>query len=73
MTFEDRLNILSGETGAGKSILIGSIHLALGARADADLIRTGADEAFVELVFSVENPAALKALESSGSIPRMDC
>ena len=69
MTFEDRLNILSGETGAGKSILIGSIHLALGARADADLIRTGADEAFVELVFSVENPAALKALEKLGVYP----
>lgn len=45
------LNILSGETGAGKSILIGSINLALGAKADKDMIRRGADYALVELVF----------------------
>ena len=45
------LNILSGETGAGKSILIGSINLALGAKADKDMIRNGADYALVELVF----------------------
>ncbi len=45
------LNILSGETGAGKSILIGSINLALGAKADKDMIRHGADYALVELVF----------------------
>lgn len=45
------LNILSGETGAGKSILIGSINLALGAKADKELIRHGADYALVELVF----------------------
>ena len=49
--FEPGLNILTGETGAGKSILIGSINLALGAKADADLIRKGADYALVELVF----------------------
>lgn len=45
------LNILSGETGAGKSILIGSINLALGAKADKDIIRHGADYGLVELVF----------------------
>ena len=47
------LNVLTGETGAGKSILIDSIHLALGARADKGLIRQGAEHAYVELVFSV--------------------
>lgn len=46
------LNILTGETGAGKSIILGSIRLALGERARADMIRTGADEATVELVFN---------------------
>ena len=63
MTFGDQLNIISGETGAGKSILIGSIRLALGSRADSDLIRTGADEAYAELVFTVERPSVLRALE----------
>ena len=43
--FGPRLNILTGETGAGKSIIIGSVGLALGGRGDRDLIRTGADYA----------------------------
>lgn len=49
------LNILTGETGAGKSILIGSVNLALGAKADKDFIRKGAEYALVELVFSGED------------------
>ena len=53
--FGQGLNILTGETGAGKSIIIGSINLALGAKADKEYIRTGADYALVELVFSL-NP-----------------
>ncbi len=60
--FENGLNILSGETGAGKSILIGSITTALGARAARDIIRTGTEGAYVELVFSVENPSILQKL-----------
>lgn len=66
VTFGEGLNILSGETGAGKSIIIGSINLALGARADKDMIRTGADYALVELVFQVTDAAMrqeVKALE----------
>lgn len=66
VTFGEGLNILSGETGAGKSILIGSINLALGARADKDMIRTGADYALVELVFQVTDDTMrqeIKALE----------
>lgn len=51
VTFFPGMNILTGETGAGKSIVIGSINLALGAKADKDYIRTGADYALVELVF----------------------
>ena len=54
------LTTLTGETGAGKSILLDSLGLALGARADAGLIRGGAEQAVVAAVFSVppEHPAA---------------
>lgn len=52
--FGDGLNILTGETGAGKSIIIGSVNLALGQKAPRDIIRTGAEYAYVELIFSVE-------------------
>lgn len=63
--FEEGLNILTGETGAGKSIVIGSVNLALGAKADKDLIRTGAEYALVELVFQVneEQEKRLKELD----------
>ena len=50
---EDGLNILTGETGAGKSIMIGSVNLALGQKASREMIRNGAEYAYVELVFSV--------------------
>ena len=52
--FGPGLNILTGETGAGKSIILGSVGLALGGRADRDMIRTGADQALVELVFALD-------------------
>ena len=64
VTFQEGLNILSGETGAGKSIIIGSINLALGARADKDMIRTGADYAFVELVFQVSDPLIIEEIRA---------
>lgn len=53
--FTEGLNILTGETGAGKSILLGSINLALGAKADKDIIRTGEEEGYVELVFTAND------------------
>ncbi len=53
--FEEGLNILTGETGAGKSIIIGSVNLALGAKADKDLIRTGAEYALIELTFKLDD------------------
>ncbi len=52
--FGEGLNILTGETGAGKSIIIGSVNLALGQKAPKDIIRSGAEYAYVELVFSVD-------------------
>ena len=51
--FKPGLNILSGETGAGKSIIISAVNLILGGRAHSDLIRTGSDEARVEALFSL--------------------
>ena len=63
VNFKEGLNILSGETGAGKSIIIGSINLALGARADKDMIRTGAEYALVELVFQITDEDVLSAIK----------
>ena len=62
VNFAEGLNILSGETGAGKSIIIGSINLALGARADKDMIRNGAEYALVELVFQVTDQELLEQI-----------
>lgn len=53
--FKEGLNILTGETGAGKSIILGSVNLALGGRYTKDIIRQGADYGFVELTFFVED------------------
>ena len=55
ITFTEGLNVLSGETGAGKSVLIGSILIALGAKIPKDIIRSSEKEAYVELVFSAED------------------
>lgn len=55
VSFTDGLNILTGETGAGKSIIIGSVNLALGARADKSLIRTGCEYALIEMCFRLDN------------------
>lgn len=63
--FGEGLNILTGETGAGKSIIIGSVNLALGQKALKDMIRSGAEYAYVELIFQAEEDKreALKALD----------
>lgn len=60
--FKDRLNILTGETGAGKSILIGSINIALGAKVSKEMIRKGADYALVELVFHLDDQTSIDAI-----------
>ena len=53
IAFRQGLNIISGETGAGKSIIINAVNLILGGRASADLIRSGAKEARVEALFNL--------------------
>src|SRR5215216_6696788 len=56
------LNVLTGETGAGKSIIVGALSLLLGERASADLVRAGEDRASVEGVFTVGGRAELLRL-----------
>ncbi len=58
--FVSGLNVLTGETGAGKSILIDALQLVLGARSSEDLLRTGADEAVVEAAFDVPDDDAVR-------------
>ena len=72
VTFTDGLNILTGETGAGKSIIIGSINIALGARADKSIIRTGAEYALIELTFSVDHERQLAKLRELDITPDED-
>ena len=67
--FGPGLNILTGETGAGKSILIGSINLALGKKMTKDLIREGESSCLVELVFQIENPETQRKLQELGAEP----
>ena len=68
--FARGFNVLTGETGAGKSIVVDSISLALGGRADRDLIRTGAERASVQALFDVSgNERALEALKAQDIEP----
>ncbi len=70
--FGQGLNILTGETGAGKSILIGSINLALGARFDKEMLRSGAESALVELTFSYDGERELRECLEEMDIPAED-
>lgn len=64
VVFTPGLNILTGETGAGKSLLVGSVNLALGAKSDSDLIRTGESSAFIELNFESKDSELNLLLEN---------
>lgn len=67
--FTDGLNILTGETGAGKSIIIDSVNFALGSRMPKDVVRDDSEYALCELVFSVEDEETVKALAALDVIP----
>ncbi len=67
--FGPGLNILTGETGAGKSILLGSVQLILGARAKKEMIRQGKEWASVELLFQADNPQTAEALKALDIVP----
>lgn len=70
--FGKGLNILTGETGAGKSILMGSVNLALGGKFDKEMIRTGAENALVELTFSCPEDGELLEKMKEYDIPIED-
>jgi DNA repair protein RecN (Recombination protein N) len=67
--FEAGFNVLTGETGAGKSILVDALHLALGGRAQADSVRTGAEEAEVEALFRPRLPDETDARLAALGLP----
>lgn len=70
VAFGPGLNVISGETGAGKSVLMGALHLLLGSRADRTVVRTGADEARVsaEWTLAPETQSAVDALLSEADV-----
>lgn len=70
--FQEGFNVLTGETGAGKSIVIDSINAIMGGRTSRDLVRTGAHSAFVSALFTDVNAAAAEALVSLGFAPEED-
>ena len=72
ITFLDGLHILSGETGAGKSIILGALNLALGAKADKDMLRDSNAEGLVEVIFEVTKEEQRKALEALDIVPYDD-
>src|SRR5437660_6857803 len=67
--FAPGFNVLTGETGAGKSILVDALHLVLGGRAQVEAVRTGADEAEVQALFRPRDPAATDAGLSALGLP----
>jgi len=67
--FKEGLNILTGETGAGKSIILGSVNLALGGRYTKDMIRKGTDYGFVELAFQLEHAGQEERLKELDIFP----
>ena len=64
IVFSKGLNILSGETGAGKSIILGALHLSLGDKSSKDMLRNNTDEALVEAVYLVNDEATREALRA---------
>lgn len=72
ISFGDGLNILTGETGAGKSMIIDSLQFALGGRAGKDFLRHGEKQAAVEALFSVQSQALTEKLTENGIAPEED-
>src|SRR5262245_66199612 len=66
LVLEPGFNVVTGETGAGKSILLQALDVALGGRPDADLVRAGADEAVVEALFEDVPPEVRDVLGAAG-------
>lgn len=67
--FQPGLNVITGETGAGKSVIIGALGLLLGERADKTLIRTGADQCLAEAVFQLSDSGSVDAILDDVGLP----
>jgi len=67
--FEPGLNVITGETGAGKSVIIGALGLLLGERADKSLIRAGADQCVAEAVFHLSDSSGIDAILDEVGLP----
>src|SRR5271169_4278044 len=67
--FHSGFNVLTGETGSGKSVLVDALDLALGGRASPDVIRTGADRATVTVVFRAETASGSGSKNRLGGLP----
>lgn len=72
VAFGPGLNVITGETGAGKSVLMGALHLLLGERADRSAIRTGAEEASVAAVYALADPTAVNAALREADLPECE-
>src|ERR1700750_1926860 len=70
--FHQGLNLLTGETGSGKSIVVDSLALLLGARASSDMIRTGSEKARVSGIFSFDHTPAVRGLLEEAGIDSED-
>ena len=74
ISFSEGLTILSGETGAGKSIIINAVNLLLGSRATGKLVRTGCDTAELEAVFQIKDqPEIVRMMKENGYDPETFC
>ena len=72
ITFQSGFNLLTGETGAGKSILVGALNLILGGRASQEMIQTGASEATIEALFDIRDHSAAQSLLHLWEMPASD-
>ena len=72
LEFGEGMHVMTGETGAGKSIVVDAVNLVLGGRGDRDLIRTGTDKAWVEAVFDATGNEAVSAWAASQSLDDFD-
>ena len=72
INFSEGLNVITGETGAGKSIVVDAINLILGSRANKDLIRTGCDRAILEGLFYIENSKEIDDILEKYGIEKED-
>jgi len=62
LSFEEGLNVITGETGAGKSLVVDAVELVLGGRASSDSVRAGADEAWIEAFFEIKDSPLLDSI-----------